>query len=82
MSLDDPDAAAAAAARDATPLPDEIIEGRPLGECPDCGARFDYMYPSGVGNLEPCPECGSHDWQRWGVRMPDGEEIPSDEVGE
>lgn len=69
------DYAAAAAARDADPLPDYVIEGVPLGHCRTCDSRFEYGGDTGVQNLDPCPQCGSLDWRKWGYRI-DGEDKP------
>ena len=61
--------AAAAAARDADPLPQYMVEGTPLGHCRACEARFEYRGNTDIGNLDPCPACGSLDWRKWGYRI-------------
>lgn len=73
---------AAAAARGAEPVPEALLVATPIGEC-ECGARFWYRDPEAeVGQLDPCPECGAFDWRKWGYELPDGREIPADEIEE
>lgn len=80
---DDPATEAAAAARRAQRMQEEIPNvvkgGQPIGECPNCGERFDYGAHTGanVSNMDPCPSCGSRDWYKWGYRY-NGEEIRRD----
>lgn len=74
--VDDPGAQAAEAVRSGAAVPEAVIEATLLGECDVCEARFVYGDPdSGRGNLDPCPECGSQSWSKWGYRYPDGEEV-------
>jgi hypothetical protein len=80
----DPAEAAANAARAAErrlrQVPDIVLGGQSIGECPDCGARFDYGTPAtDIRNLDLCPDCGSIEWYKWGYRY-DGEEIRRDEA--
>lgn len=78
MSANEPTDAevqAAAAARNADDIPDHVLEGTPLGCCHNCLNRFEYGDPNGQRNTDPCPECGSQNWKKWGYRMPDGEEV-------
>ncbi|MFB6071126.1 MAG: hypothetical protein ABEJ76_08895 [Halanaeroarchaeum sp.] len=79
----DEDAQAAAAARRAErmfgDMPNAVKAGQPIGECPDCGSRFDYRGDTDRQNLDPCPECASQNWHKWGYRF-HGEEIRRDEA--
>jgi len=75
----DPAAEAAAAARNTETPPDIVITGQTLGECSDCGARFEYRHPTEIHNLDPCPGCGSQDWTKWGYRYK-GDDIPKEDV--
>jgi Zn finger protein HypA/HybF involved in hydrogenase expression len=68
---------AAAAAKDADTLPEEVIKGTKLGHCPNCDQRFEYPQ----NNLDPCPNCGSEKWVSWGVRL-NGEDIPNEEINQ
>lgn len=70
---------AAAAAKGVESAPDVVFEGTPLGECYDCGAEFDYGAGTDHENFDPCPDCGSQNWGKWGYRH-DGEEIPREDV--
>lgn len=80
----DPANEAAAAAREAkrrnADIPNTVMAGRAIGECPDCGERFDYGSPTtDVSNLDPCPSCGARDWHKWGYRY-NGQEIRRDKA--
>lgn len=75
----DPCQSAAAAAARVPDLPDYKIEGDLLGECRDCGNQFRYATPkTGIHNLDPCPDCGSDNWYKYGHAMPDGTVIPAE----
>ena len=80
---DDPARDAAAAARRAkrrnADIPNAVMAGQPIGECPSCESRFDYARGTDVHNLDKCPRCGSDDWHKWGYRY-NGEEIRRDEA--
>jgi len=70
------------ATRRAKRLLEEILEtvlhGQPIGECPDCGTRFEYSLPTTeASDLIPCPNCGSNRWYKWGYRH-DGAEVRRD----
>lgn len=83
--MDNPAQEAAAAARRAKKqnevIPNTVRGGQPIGECPDCGTRFDYGSHAGdaPSNMDPCPNCGSRDWYKWGYRH-HGEEIRRDKA--
>jgi len=82
MKTDDPAADAAVAARNAErknrDIPNVVLGGQPIGECSDCGARFDYNNPDDdVHGLDDCPKCASGMWYNWGYRY-NGEEIRRD----
>lgn len=67
---------AAAAVRRAPSLSHEENLGHRLGFCPECDEKFLYGEPGDdVQNLDPCPNCDSRGWEKWGVRMPLGKEI-------
>jgi hypothetical protein len=70
---------AAAAARDADRVNTAIVISDPVGECPDCDARFVYG-TADQRQLDPCPECGSHDWTKWGYDHPDHGRVPLSEI--
>lgn len=65
-----PEEEAAAAARRAEKrfqdMPPAKLYGTPIGECNDCGERFDYRGETDRQNLDPCPNCGSQNWEKWG----------------
>lgn len=69
------DYGAAAAAKDADEVPDYVLHGTPIGHCHACDTRFLYRGNTGIDNLDPCPQCGSLDWRKWGYRV-DGEAKP------
>lgn len=61
-------------------MPSVVMHGQLIGKCPDCEEKFNYGSPSdGVDNLDPCPECGSMHWRKWGYRYK-GEEYHRDET--
>lgn len=76
--MNDADVQAAHAARRAErrleEVPNTVLNGHRIGECADCGERFEY---GGVGddvqNLDPCPGCGNRRWHKWGYRYGDRE---------
>ena len=80
--LTEADWGAIAAAQDADPVPEIVLTGTVLGECRDCGARFPYQHPHETSNLDPCPECRSWDWFKWGYRTQNGDEVPVEEVND
>lgn len=79
MSGFNPAEEAAHAAKNTPDVPDEVIEGQPLGEC-ECGERFEYGMGADVGQLDACPNCCSHNWEKWGYRLPDGGDIAKEVV--
>lgn len=72
-------AAARRAERQMKKVPNAVRNGQPIGECPDCGHRFDYSRGTDVHNLDKCPRCGSDDWYKWGYRH-HGDEIRRDDA--
>lgn len=62
-------------------LPDVVLESTRIGECTDCGSRFEYSVDMDIGPFDPCPFCGSDKWEKWGYRH-EGEDIPADEIRE
>lgn len=79
-----PEVQAAAAARRAKrrldKIPNTVLNGHAIGECPECGARFEYGDPGDdIQNLDPCPGCGHRRWYKWGYRYGD-REIRRDEA--
>lgn len=80
-SAEEAEAAAAArrAERTRRKTPNCVLGGQPIGECVDCGARFDYGRGTDVAIMDPCPECEARDWEVWGYRY-NGEEVPHDEA--
>lgn len=74
----DAEVQAAAAVRNADDVPEEVLKGTPLGKCPDCDTKFEYnTAETHVTSMSPCPGCGSHQWQKYGHRLPDGTEVSS-----
>jgi len=72
---------AAAAARNAHELPEVVLKSTKLGVCYECKSIFEYGDPeSETQNLSPCPNCGDRSWEKWGYRLPDGTDIPEDDV--
>lgn len=62
-------------------IPNVVLGGQPIGKCSACGSRFDYGRGTDTIGLDPCPECGSRDWHKWGYRYA-GDEIPSSQIGD
>ncbi|MFW5905384.1 MAG: hypothetical protein ACOCUO_00890 [archaeon] len=78
--IDDLEVGAAAAARNATPVPDIVLKGQRLGICDDCGSKFEYgIQSTGIGAFDPCPDCGSFEWSKWGYRF-EGEDVPNEDI--
>lgn len=62
--------------------PDEVLKGHRIGECATCGETFLYGWVGDeTSNFSPCPHCGSMEWEKWGVEMPDGERVHKSEYG-
>lgn len=74
-------AAAKRAERRLREVPNVVLGGQPIGECPGCGERFDYGAHTAaeINNMDPCPGCGSREWFKWGYRY-NGEELRKDEA--
>lgn len=68
---------AAAAVRNADDVPPAVLVATPIGACSECGSRFPFR-DEGIGQLDPCPECGSDDWQKVAYRLPSGREVEAD----
>lgn len=75
----DPEAEAAAAARNADTPPKIVINGTKIGECVECGERFLYGRGTDLDNFSDCPSCGTQKWGKWGYRY-DGEDVHHSEV--
>lgn len=79
--IDDPAGEAAQAVKHLPEIPEEVLEGQPLAEC-ECGERFEYGHGTDIGNLDPCPSCGTQRWEQWGYRLPDGGEVAKEVIGQ